>query len=136
MSFSRRTFLKGVGAAAAAATLQPLSRTLGAPTLLQAAKNLTIGINAEVATLDPHTAPGAIVTHRWLGFLFDQLVYPDVNGKILPMLATDWKMDGTTWKFTLRPNVKFHDGTVMTAKDAAYSLNRLLGYYPNPKPSL
>jgi peptide/nickel transport system substrate-binding protein len=51
------------------------------------------------------------------------------------MLATEWKNDGKSWIFTLRPNVKFHDGTVMTAQDAAYSINRLMGLTADPQPS-
>ncbi|GAB2719552.1 ABC transporter substrate-binding protein [Kitasatospora kifunensis] len=32
--------------------------------------------------------------------------------------------DPTTWVFDLRPGVKFHDGSVMTADDVVFSLNR------------
>ncbi|MCX4750074.1 ABC transporter substrate-binding protein [Kitasatospora sp. NBC_01287] len=32
--------------------------------------------------------------------------------------------DPTTWVFDLRPGVKFHDGSVMTADDAVFSLDR------------
>ena len=39
------------------------------------------------------------------------------------MLATKWtpSKGGTVWTFTLRPNVKFHDGSPMTADDVVYS---------------
>ncbi len=33
--------------------------------------------------------------------------------------------DGLTYRFTLRPEAKFHDGTQITAKDVAFSLNIL-----------
>ena len=33
--------------------------------------------------------------------------------------------DGLTYRFTLRPQAKFHDGTPLTAQDAALSLNTL-----------
>lgn len=34
--------------------------------------------------------------------------------------------DPTTWVYTIRPGVRFHDGTELTAEDVAYSLNRHL----------
>ncbi|MDH6131502.1 peptide/nickel transport system substrate-binding protein [Kitasatospora sp. MAA4] len=42
-----------------------------------------------------------------------------------PGLATKaTNPDPTTWVFDLRPGVKFHDGSVMTADDVVFSLNR------------
>jgi len=90
-------------------------------------ETLTIGINSDVFNFDPHHSGGAIVNNRIFNMVFDQLVYTDVDGNLQPMLATEWEnVDGTQWVFTLRPDVVFHDGTVMTAEDAAFSLNRLL----------
>jgi peptide/nickel transport system substrate-binding protein len=44
-----------------------------------------------------------------------------------PSLALSWKTNdkGDVWAFKLRPNVKFHDGQPMTAKDVAATFNRL-----------
>jgi peptide/nickel transport system substrate-binding protein len=90
-------------------------------------KVLRIGINAEVLSLDPHHVPGAIIGNRIYHMIFDQLTRTDTQGQVQPMLATAWEnTDDTTWVFTLRPNVKFHDGSTMTADDVAFSLNRLL----------
>jgi peptide/nickel transport system substrate-binding protein len=59
--------------------------------------------------------------------IYDTLTQTDVSGAVQPMLATEWEATSdTTWVFNLRPDVKFHDGTTMTAEDVAYSLNRLL----------
>ena len=58
--------------------------------------------------------------HGW-----DTLVYrnPDTF-KLEPLLATEWKqVDPTTIDFTLRPGVKFHDGSPLTADDVVYTLN-------------
>lgn len=90
-------------------------------------KVLTIGINAEVLAYDPHHVPGAIVGNRIYYMIFDALATTDAAGNVIPQLATAWEnTDNTTWVFTLRPDVVFHDGTTMTAEDAAFSLNRLL----------
>ena len=47
--------------------------------------------------------------------------------KLRPSLALSWKPNekGDVWTFKLRPNVKFHDGQSMTAKDVAATFNRL-----------
>jgi peptide/nickel transport system substrate-binding protein len=58
-----------------------------------------------------------------------QLVYdPDSKSMVLvPDLATDTgtpNADYTQWKFTIRPGVKFEDGTPVTAQDVAYGIER------------
>lgn len=90
-------------------------------------RTLTIGINAEISSLDPHHVPGAIVGNRIYNTIFDSLTRTDAAGNVTPMLATAWEAtDDTTWVFTLREGVTFQNGAIMTAEDAAYSLNRLL----------
>ena len=62
--------------------------------------------------------------------LFDQsfyepLVRRDREMKLAPGLATEWKQTNpTTWRFTLRQGVKFHDGTPFTADDVVFSFDR------------
>jgi len=111
-----------------ALVLLVLALMLALPAAAQdSAKTLTIGINAEVSTFDPHHVPGSIVGNRFFGMMFDSLTQTANDGSVQPMLATAWKNTGdTTWVFTLREGVQFHDGSVMTAADAAASLNRLL----------
>ncbi|HET6911150.1 MAG TPA: ABC transporter substrate-binding protein [Mycobacteriales bacterium] len=49
------------------------------------------------------------------------------NGELLPNLAQSWKAtDPTTYVYTLRQGVKFHDGTTMRAEDAAASMQRII----------
>lgn len=57
--------------------------------------------------------------------VFDRLLGVNTNnGSVLPHLATSWKqVDDKTWEFTLRTDVKFHDGTPFTADDVVYTLN-------------
>jgi len=59
--------------------------------------------------------------------LYDTLVYPDVKGDAQPNVAKSWETsaDGLTWTFHLRPGIKFHDGTELTAEDVKFSMNRL-----------
>jgi peptide/nickel transport system substrate-binding protein len=90
-------------------------------------RTLTIGINAEVLSLDPHHVPGAIIGNRIYHMIFDSLTRTSPTGEVMPMLATAWEATGdTTWVFTLRAGVQFQDGSIMTAEDVEFSLNRLL----------
>ena len=46
---------------------------------------------------------------------------PDLRAR--PLLAEYWENpDQLTWKFRLRPGVRFHDGRPLTASDVAYSI--------------
>jgi peptide/nickel transport system substrate-binding protein len=46
--------------------------------------------------------------------------------QLQPMLATKWSPnhDGSVWTFTLRPNVKFHNGQPLTADDVVYTFQQ------------
>ncbi len=59
-----------------------------------------------------------------VGPLWDWLTEVDANGKLTPGLALSWQpgADGLSWTFKLRPGVKFHDGSEMTAEDAKFTL--------------
>ena len=50
----------------------------------------------------------------------------DDHGQPVPGLATAWTVseDGRTWRFTLRTDARFHDGTAMTASHVAQALAR------------
>lgn len=50
--------------------------------------------------------------------VLDSLVAQDEGGKIVPWLATSWKVsdDQKTWTFELKPDVKFTDGTPFDAE--------------------
>jgi ABC-type transport system substrate-binding protein len=61
--------------------------------------------------------------------IFDTLVaYSLETTDVEPALATRWSVsrDGLVWTFTLRDNVRFHDGKALTATDVVASLERPL----------
>ena len=79
---------------------------------------------SDLTALDPH---GASYTTdcRVVSNIFDTLVRRHPDGTLRPSLATAWQPTGpTTWHLTLRPDVRWHDGTRFTAVDAKYSLDR------------
>lgn len=60
--------------------------------------------------------------------IYDYLVYfdGDAAGEFVPMLASSWDVsdDGAIYTFHLREGVQFHDGSIMTASDVAYTFQR------------
>lgn len=58
---------------------------------------------------------------------YDTLVARDNDGNFVPGLAESWEArDDTTWRFSIRKGVKFHDGKEMTAQDVKFTLERVI----------
>src|SRR5258708_1219771 len=75
------------------------------------------------------------VAYQFTGFtIYDPVVAWGMNvadrpGKLVPGLATDWKVDPadqTKWRFALRKGVKFHDGSTFTADAVIWNLDKVL----------
>lgn len=89
---------------------------------------LLIGQVAEPQSLDPQVATAANDS-RILVNIYDGLVR-NGEGKldIEPALATSWEIapDGLTYRFHLRQNVRFQDGTPFNAEAAKFTFQRML----------
>ncbi len=97
-----------------------------------AAQDLAIGLGTPPTSLDPHfhnfTPNNSIAVH-----IFDRLVHRDERQRLIPGLATSWRaVDETTWEFTLRQGVKFHDGSEFDAEDVVATLTRVPGIPNSP----
>jgi peptide/nickel transport system substrate-binding protein len=85
---------------------------------------LRIGLHSGPVTLDPHLHDEA-VTRSILGHLYETLVGFDADMGLVPVLALRWENpNDLTWRFHLRPGVRFHDGRDLTAADVVASLER------------
>ena len=90
------------------------------------AASLRIASANDPQSFDPH-ALALLYQSRVVPQVYESLVNRDREFRIVPSLATSWEMVGpTTWRFRLRPNVRFHDGTPLTADDVAFSIERAL----------
>lgn len=59
--------------------------------------------------------------------MFEGLVRYEDKSKIVPALASNWtNPDSSTWIFTIKDGIKFHDGNTLTAKDVKYSLDTVI----------
>ncbi|MFL5666166.1 MAG: ABC transporter substrate-binding protein [Ktedonobacteraceae bacterium] len=81
----------------------------------------------DIATFDPGQATDAPSINA-IQMVFTGLVQLDDNLKVQPQLASsfDKSADGLTYTFHLKPNLQFSDGTSLTSKDVAYSIDRAL----------
>lgn len=87
---------------------------------------LLIAADQDPSGLDPHTTT-AHSSHRIMGKIYEGLLDLDEDRNFVGQLAEDWEqVDDTTYVFTLRENVKFHNGREMTADDVKYSFERIL----------
>ena len=65
-------------------------------------------------SLDPNREMD-MITDSVLFNVFEPLVGIDDKLRIRTMLAESWRIRARTWRFHLRRNVRFHDGTPLTA---------------------
>ena len=87
-------------------------------------KTLRWSSQGDIATHDPH-AQNESFNNQFNGQIFEQLLSRDKTMKLIPALATTWKQtSATTWVFTLRKGVKWHDGSSFTADDVVFSILR------------
>ena len=85
---------------------------------------LRVAVSAPPANLDPQyytlTPSNMVAAH-----MFERLIRRTAALEMEPGLAESWRVvDETTWEFTLRDGVRFHDGTPLTAEDVAYTIAR------------
>jgi peptide/nickel transport system substrate-binding protein len=80
---------------------------------------------SDIPTLDIHSQNNALGNGVHAA-IFDSLVYYNSKSfKVEPKLATSWKeMSPTQYRFNLRKDVKFSDGSPLTADDVVFSLDR------------
>ncbi len=98
---------------------------LAAPVAAQPTQ-ITIVQPAEATTMDPGRST-QVLTVNYFYNLYDSLTRWDAALQLQPGLATSWRaVNDTTWEFTLRPGVKFHDGSPLTAEDVRATIERNL----------
>jgi peptide/nickel transport system substrate-binding protein len=92
-------------------------------------KEVVVAFAAEPRTLLPNTIVDW-TTNNMVEHMYDRLVDRDPKTyKPAPMLATGWKIvNDTTWDFTLRQGVKFHNGEPFNAQ----SVKATMEYIKDP----
>jgi len=91
-------------------------------------KILTIGVTQDIDSANPFTGLSSVAYEVF------QMEYPTLTQysaadfSIVPGVADSWQEspDHKTWTFKIHPGLKWSDGVPMTAKDVAYTFNRIL----------
>ncbi len=138
---SIRTTLDPVAAILACAALASVTVPLGCTSGLRAPLPAAGGENApprhggtlhlasvyDIRSLDP-AGPTDGGASQALLLMFDGLVDFDLDSHVIPDLAQSWEIDdeGRTYRFHLRPGVRMHDGSELTADDVKRSVERAL----------
>jgi len=87
---------------------------------------LRIGIDVDAGTLDPRLANDT-TARRVIEQVYDGLIELDPQLRPQPALAESWtQASPTVWVFKLRKNVRFHDGTPLTAADVVFTYTTIL----------
>jgi peptide/nickel transport system substrate-binding protein len=84
-------------------------------------------LQARVQLPDPQDCTDNADTLALLEAVFDPLVRRGGDGRFEPAVAESWRVseDARTWWFTLRPDLRFHDGAPLDAEAMRFSIERM-----------
>ena len=90
---------------------------------------LRVGLQLEPPSLDPTSGAATAIDDVVYATIFEGLTRIAADGSIQPWLASGWTLseDGRAYLFDLRPGVRFHNGSLLTADDVVFSLSRAIG---------
>ncbi len=91
--------------------------------------SLTVGTLAEIDGFYPASNHWDTNGFLYAGTVYDPLLWVAADGAIKPYLAESVSANSTfeVWTFTIRPGVKFHDGSDLTAAVVKANYEALLG---------
>lgn len=110
---------------AALAALGTLALASASFSALAQTKTLKVVAHADLKILDP-TFTTAYISRNFGYMVYDTLFALDSASKPQPQMVEKYttSKDGKQWSFTLRPGLKFSDGSAVTSADVIASLQR------------
>jgi peptide/nickel transport system substrate-binding protein len=104
------------------------------------AAEIHVGFTQDALTLDPGN-PGNRDTETIIRNIYDGLLTRDAAMRVVPEIASSYAQPSpTVYEFKLRDDVRFHDGTPLTAEDVKFTFERILsgriGGQTNPRKDL
>jgi len=117
----------GCGGKETSSTPAPASEPVSNAAAAAPDKDLTIGFNTDIQSLDPHNASDTL-SMSVLGSMYESLIAFDENQKLTGELAESWEVadDNLTYTFKLRKDVKFHDGEPFNAEAVKKNYERCM----------
>jgi len=90
---------------------------------------MSLGLNAEPATLNPLLQPES-ASVAVMALLYNGLLKQNENLELVGDLANDWSISDITTtptiKFTLRHDIRWHDGAPFTARDVLFTYHAVM----------
>jgi len=81
----------------------------------------------DVQSIDPLSPAFDPDSYAVVTQVFDSLVFLDLDGRIRPGLATSWRRTSdTSWEFTLRKGVRFHNGEPFDSRAVKFTYDYVL----------
>jgi len=96
------------------------------PRWADAQTRVSIGVTETMDTFNPYGDSVSLLYGIWCQVLGCLGTYDFDKGEYVGMLAERWEVkDPNTWIFHLRKDIRFHDGSPLTAADVVHSFNRI-----------
>ena len=118
----RRDFLKQ-GALASLGVM--LGNSAARMSYAASRERLTILSSIALDTLHPYAHSSSPHYGIWNNMIEPLVEVNYAKREYFGVLAESWQFQGKRWVFKLRKNVRFHDGSLLTANDVIYSINRM-----------
>jgi len=92
-----------------------------------APEQIIVAVPNDIISLDPEAQAEFSTRMIMEGAIEENPVRLSSAGEYQPLLATAWRIvDPSTWEFTIRQGVRFHDGEPLTAETMKFSIDRCL----------
>ena len=105
----------------------------GAVSSVAAQTRVSVGVTETMETFNPYGDSVALLNSIWCQIMGCLVGYDFDKGEYIGMLAERWEVKTpNTWIFHLRKNLRFHDGSPLTAADVVHSVKRV-GTDPHSK---
>ncbi|HET6469549.1 MAG TPA: ABC transporter substrate-binding protein [Geminicoccaceae bacterium] len=89
------------------------------------AAELRVGYSSDITTLDPANHRSR-VTEGVIHNMYDAVVTRTDDMRVVPEIAESFEqIDATTYEAKIRPGIRFHDGSELTAEDVKFTFDRL-----------
>ncbi len=96
------------------------------PTDASAQTRVTIGVTETMETYNPYGDSVSLLYGIWCQVMGCLGTYDFNKSEYVGMLAEKWEVkDPNNWIFHLRKDIKWHDGSPLTADDVVHSFNRV-----------
>jgi peptide/nickel transport system substrate-binding protein len=119
---TRRGFLRRGAAAGLGAIMGPQAARQA---LAASRERVTIYHSSVADSAHPYNHSSSPIYGNWQ-HVIEPLIELDYQKKdYVGVLAESWQFQGNKWTFKLRKGIKFHNGAPLTAKDVAFSIEKM-----------